>query len=84
MIGLGAEYWYDKLFALRAGYFHEAKNKGDRKYFTAGLGIRYQKFGVDFSYLIPVAQNSPLSETLRFSLLFDFAKPEQKQESVTE
>ena len=84
MIGLGAEYWYDKLFALRAGYFHEAKTKGDRKYFTAGLGIRYQKFGVDFSYLIPVAQNSPLSETLRFSLLFDFAKPEQKQESVTE
>lgn len=84
MVGLGAEYWYDKLFALRAGYFHEAKNKGNRQYFTAGLGLRYQKFGVDFAYLVPVSQNNPLAETLRFSLLFDFEKAQKVTESVTD
>ncbi|SFC60461.1 hypothetical protein SAMN05421780_10774 [Flexibacter flexilis DSM 6793] len=84
MIGAGVEYWYDKLFALRGGYFHEAKEKGNRKYFTAGLGLRYQRFGVDFAYLVPVAQNSPLAETLRFSLLFDFEKAQKVVESVTD
>lgn len=84
MIGAGVEYWYDKLFALRGGYFHESKDKGNRKYFTAGLGLRYQRFGVDFAYLVPVAQNSPLAETLRFSLLFDFEKAQKVVESVTD
>jgi hypothetical protein len=31
-------------------------------------------FGLDFAYLVPVnGQNSPLANTLRFSLLFNFA-----------
>ena len=48
MIGGGVEYWYDNQFAVRGGYFHESQNKGNRKYFTAGIGIRYQTFGLDF------------------------------------
>lgn len=83
MIGGGAEYWYDNQFAVRGGYFHESKNKGNRKYFTAGIGIRYQTFGLDFAYLIPVQTNHPLAETLRFSLLFDLNLP-KKEESVTD
>ncbi|MCV9388111.1 type IX secretion system outer membrane channel protein PorV [Reichenbachiella ulvae] len=74
MISAGTEYWYRDLFAARAGYFYEAESKGGRKYFTLGVGFRYQKFGVDFSYLIPGEQDHPLAETIRFSLLFDFAK----------
>lgn len=83
MIGGGVEYWYDNQFAVRGGYFHESANKGNRKYFTAGVGIRYQTFGLDFAYLLPVRSNHPLAETLRFSLLFDLnsTKPE---ESITE
>lgn len=70
----GAEYWYQDIFSLRAGYFYEHLNKGDRKYLTLGLGFRYQVFGVDFSYLIPSTQNHPLADTLRLSLLFSLDK----------
>lgn len=76
-ISVGGEYWYQDQFAVRAGYFYENKNNGDRQYFTCGLGVKYSIFGLNFSYLIPsgsgVARN-PLSNTLRFSLLFDFDK----------
>jgi hypothetical protein len=68
------EYWYNDLFAVRAGYHYENKNKGNRKYVTLGLGVHYNVFGLDFAYLIPVAQNNPLAETLRFTLHFDFEK----------
>ncbi len=71
-ISAGAEYWYDQQFALRAGYFHEHETKGNRKYFTVGLGLKYNIFGIDFAYVIPVAQRSPLENVLRFSLSFDF------------
>jgi len=83
MIGGGVEYWYDNQFAVRGGYFHESENKGNRKYFTAGIGIRYQTFGLDFAYLLPVQSNHPLAETLRFSLLFDMNLA-KSEESITE
>ncbi|MCD4697616.1 MAG: type IX secretion system outer membrane channel protein PorV [Bacteroidales bacterium] len=69
---VGAEYWYDKQFAIRAGYFNESAMKGDRKFFTLGAGLRYNVFGLDFSYLIPTQQQNPLANTLRFTLTFDF------------
>ena len=68
----GAEYWYDKQFAIRAGYFYEHETKGNRKFFTVGAGLKYNVFGLDFSYLIPTEQQNPLENTLRFSLLLDF------------
>lgn len=69
----GIEYWYAKQFAVRAGYFHEHANKGNRKYFTAGVGLKMNVFGLDFAYLIPTSatSTSPLSNTWRFSLIFD-------------
>ena len=72
-LSIGAEYWYNSQFAARLGYFNEADTKGDRKYFTAGAGLRLNIFGLDFSYLIPVnGKNSPLANTFRFSITFDF------------
>jgi hypothetical protein len=68
---IGAEYWYNNQFAIRAGYFHEHETKGNRKYFTAGAGFRFKGFTIDFSYLMPTASNHPLARTLRFSLAFD-------------
>ncbi len=70
--GIGVEYWYDKQFAIRGGYFHEHPTKGNREYFTLGAGLKYNVFGLDFAYLIPVEQRNPLENTLRFTLLFDF------------
>jgi hypothetical protein len=77
MIGSGVEYWYKELFAARLGYFYEHKTKGARQYLTLGVGFRYQKFGVDFSYLVPGENDHPLAETIRFSLLFNFQKSDQ-------
>lgn len=67
----GVEYWYNQQFALRAGYFYEHENKGNRKFFTAGAGFRLNVFALDFSYLWTTQQNHPLENTLRFTLLFD-------------
>ena len=73
MFGFGTEYWYDKQFAVRAGYFYENPQKGGRQYLTVGLGLKYNIFGLNFSYLVPTSnQRNPLDNTLRFSLLFDF------------
>ena len=71
---IGFEYWYRKQFAIRTGYFHEHSTKGNRKYFTVGVGLKLNVFSLDFSYLVPSnGQNSPLANTLRFTLGFDFA-----------
>jgi hypothetical protein len=72
MYSFGLEYWYNRQFAIRGGYFHENETKGNRKYFTAGAGFRLNAFTLDFSYLMPMTQNHPLARTLRFSLSFDF------------
>jgi hypothetical protein len=83
-IAAGIEYWYDNQFALRAGYFHEHATKGNRKFFTLGAGLRYNVFGLDFSYLIPTEQLNPLGNTLRFTLHFDFdAFQSQQQQPPT-
>lgn len=71
-ISLGAEYWYNKAFAIRGGAFYEDATKGNRKFFTLGAALRYNVFGLDFSYLIPIdSRNNPLQNTLRFALTFD-------------
>ncbi len=86
-LSLGAEYWYNNQFALRAGYFYEDKTKGNRKYFTMGVGIKYNVFGFNFSYLLPsgsgVSQN-PLSNTLRFSIIFDLDKSTNGSSSASQ
>jgi len=78
----GIEYWYDQQFAVRFGYFHEYENKGARQFFTAGLGLRFKVFGLDFSYLIPTStQRNPLDNTMRFTLMFQFENFKKKQEA---
>ena len=73
MYSLGLEYWYTEQFAVRAGYLNEHSTKGNRKYFTVGLGVNYQVFELNFSYLVPTSnQPNPLDNTVRFSLMFDF------------
>jgi len=78
-ISPSVEYWYNKLFSIRAGYFYENVNKGDRQFFTIGAGLRYNVFGLDFSYLVPVRNNNPLQNTMQFTLLFNFDKVENTE-----
>ncbi len=72
MFGAGAEYWYNNLFALRGGFYYEDPENGDRKYITFGAGLRYNSFGVDFSYIKTLESDHPLANTLRFSVLLNF------------
>lgn len=70
-LALGLEYWYNNVLAIRSGVFYESKVKGNRQYFNAGVGFKYNKFGVDISYLASLnGRQSPLANTLRFTLRF--------------
>lgn len=78
---LGAEYWYQNTIAFRAGYFYEDKTNGDRQYITCGLGVKYNVFQLNASYLVPQGNGitrNPLSNTLRFSLIFEFDKSDDR------
>lgn len=68
---LGMEYTYNDRFMIRAGYHHEAENKGNRKYFTAGAGFHMSIFSVDAAYVFSTSQTNPLDQTMRFTLGFD-------------
>jgi hypothetical protein len=81
---IGTEYWYNDILAIRAGYFYENPSKGARQYVTLGVGLRYNVFGLDFSYLIPTAAaQNPLQNTLRFSLLFNFGNGKSTTATTT-
>ncbi|PQB07802.1 hypothetical protein BST83_12050 [Polaribacter filamentus] len=72
---LGGEYLYNNAFALRAGYFHESQDKGNRQYFTLGGGFKTNALNIDLSYLINSSDvNNPLENSLRFSLSFDLGE----------
>ena len=79
--GVGAEYTYNDKFSLRAGYHHEAENKGNRKYFTVGAGFKMSVFQLDAGYVVATAKSNPLDQTLRFSLTFDKINPQKDEYS---
>ncbi|HPB19595.1 MAG TPA: PorV/PorQ family protein, partial [Bacteroidales bacterium] len=74
----GIEYDYSRQFFIRAGYFNEHKTKGNRKFATFGVGVRYNIFDLSFSYLVPFEQHHPLENVLRFTMTFNFFKPQNK------
>jgi len=84
-VSSGVEYWYNNTFAGRLGYFLEAKDKGNRKYLTAGIGAKIQKFGIDVAYLVPTnKRENALAETIRFTIMMYFDSKVQNEESVTD
>src|ERR1017187_4662554 len=86
-ISVGAEYLYNEQFAFRVGYFYEDPTKGDRKYFTMGAGLNYNMIGLNFSYLVPSGSGinrNPLSNTLRFGIIFNLDKETAVTTTTTE
>ena len=76
----GVEYWYNNTFAGRLGYFYESKDKGNRQYLTAGIGVRYNQFGLDVAYLVPTnKRENALAETLRFTITMLFEKKAKEE-----
>jgi hypothetical protein len=82
---IGLEYWYNSVFAGRLGYFHESKEKGNRKYATLGLGFRKNNFGIDVAYLVPTnGRENALAETIRFTIFLQIPEVQvASSESVT-
>ena len=68
----GLEYWYEKIVAMRAGYFTEPSSLGGRHFWNLGAGFRYRIFQLDFGYILTIDQNHPLANTMRFSMLMDW------------
>lgn len=82
MLSGALEYNYNNMFALRTGYFHESQEQGGRQYATVGVGLKYNAFGLDISYLINTSkQNTALDNTLRFGLTWDIGEPTQNADS---
>ena len=68
-LGGGVEYWYHNIFAARVGYFGQSQKKMGHSNVTFGLGAKFKKkFNVDFAYMVPLRQGSPLAQTWRLSL----------------
>jgi len=87
--GFGLEYWYQKVFAARMGYFMEDDSKGNRKYLSFGVGLKYNVFALDISYLVPFYVGSqvsygqsPLANTLQFTMSFSFDKSKTSSNSA--
>jgi hypothetical protein len=86
MTSAGVEYWYNETFAARLGYFNEAREKGNRKYLTFGVGFRKDNFGFDGAYIVPTNQREhPLAETWRITILLQIPSSDPRtQDSVTD
>ena len=68
---LGLEYSFKEYLTLRSGYHYEDKSKGGQKFLTVGFGVKYNNFGLDFAYLIPLSEIRLMLENgLRFSLSY--------------
>lgn len=88
---IGLQWWYKKTIALRAGYFFEHPSKGYRQYATLGMGFQYKALALDLSYLIPayISTNqrtgtSPLANTVRLTLSFNFNGDSKDQEILAD
>jgi len=78
-MSFGMEYTYSKQFKIRAGYFHEHYTKGNRRYITMGVGLKYSKMDIDFSYLASLSTQNPLANTIRLTLGFNFNASSKKE-----
>ena len=75
------EYSYDNAFAVRTGFFRESELQGGRQYATVGVGLNYNSFGLDLSYLVNTSKvNSALDNTLRFGLTWNIGEESYNNE----
>lgn len=67
----GFEFSYYRQFFLRAGYFHEAPDKGNRQHLSTGFGIRVSDFQLDMSYTMPMARRYTVRNEFKATLSFN-------------
>jgi hypothetical protein len=79
-LSFGAEFLYSEVFALRAGYFYEHPTKGNRRFLSFGAGVKYNVLELDLSYILALTQQSPLANTIRFSIKLNMGSSAKSEE----
>lgn len=71
-VSAGLEFEFREKLFMRAGYNYQSRDKGNLSYLTTGLGFKYRRISVDFSYIASSAVNNPLGNTVRFGIGMNF------------
>ena len=79
----GIEYWYKKMIAVRSGFFYEDKSKGNRKYFTTGVGFKYRHYQLDAAYLARLGHENSNFNIFKLTFLVTLDTFKKKKVSVT-
>lgn len=67
----GAEYMYNSLLAVRAGYHYGSKSNGIPSFASVGIGVQFFGINIDAAYLIATGA-SPMKNTLSVGIGYSF------------
>jgi hypothetical protein len=73
-VSAGIEYLFKQQFALRTGYMYEHPEKGNRRYVSFGVGLRFDSWNVDLAYIPAKLEKNPMANALKVSLMFNFGR----------
>lgn len=81
-LSFGMEYSFKEAFSVRSGYIYANPTKGNRSHLSLGAGMKYQNLNIDIAYLPVNLEKSPVANTLKIGLMFNFGQIEHKREGV--
>lgn len=67
----GAEYMYNDIVAVRAGYHYGGKANGIASYASVGLGVKFCGVNIDAAYLV-AGKDSPMKNTFSVGVGYSF------------
>lgn len=67
----GAEYMYNSLVAIRAGYHYGSEKNGLPSFASAGIGFRFAGVNIDAAYMI-ASGDSPMKNTFTIGVGYSF------------
>lgn len=78
----GVEYTFKQAISIRTGYVYGHPDKGNRSFLSLGAGVKYQKINFDVAYLPVNMEKSPMANTLKIGLMFNFGQIEHHREGL--
>ena len=81
-VSVGIEYTFKQVFSLRSGYLYANSTPGSQRHLSFGAGWRYQNLNIDLAYLPVNLEKSPMANTLKIGLMFNFGQIEHKQDGL--
>ncbi len=81
-VSVGLEYTFKQQFSLRTGYLYEHPGKGNRRYISLGAGMVYRGMALDLAYLPVNTEKSPMANTLKIGLMFNFGQFDEHRQGL--